>query len=197
MTTSSLLTTAQGRILVALARHTIAKKLAVSNLEEFPEPAAGQLADPVFQTHRGTFVTLTLSGQLRGCIGTLTGHEPLIQSVPRNALNAAFHDPRFRPLSAAEFIRIQVEVSVLTAPRPLAFKDSTDLIARLRPGVDGVTLRKGAACATFLPQVWEQLPRPEDFLRHLCHKACLNPEAWRHEKITVETYQAQVFEQSA
>ncbi len=197
MTTSPLLTTAQGQVLVALARHVIAKKLAVSNLADFPEPPAGQLADPSFQVHGGTFVTLTLDGQLRGCIGTLAGHAPLTQSVRHNALNAAFHDPRFRPLTAAEFRRVHVEVSVLTEPQSLSFKDGTDLMAKLRPCVDGVILRKGAACATFLPQVWDQLPRPEDFLRHLCLKACLNADAWRREKIAIETYQAQVFEETA
>ena len=199
MTTDPLLTAAQGRLLVAVARHAIAKKLAVANLADFPEPTVAQLSDAVYQTHGqthgGTFVTLTIGRQLRGCIGSLTGCEPLIQDVRKNALNAAFHDPRFRPLTAAEFPRIHVEVSVLTEPRRLTFKDSTDLIARLRPFVDGVILHKGIACATFLPQVWEQLPRPEDFLSHLCLKANLQPDAWMQEGIKIETYQALVFKE--
>lgn len=195
MTTSPLLTAEQGRLLVALARHTIAEKLAVAHPSRTMPPTAEQLSDSVFQVRGGTFVTLNLNGRLRGCIGTLVGCEPIVESVRHNALNAAFHDPRFRPLSPAEYANIRIEVSVLTLPRRLPFEDGADLIAKLRPRLDGVILRRGSACATFLPQVWEQLPRPEDFLDHLCLKACLRAAAWRCEKIDVETYQAQVFEE--
>jgi AmmeMemoRadiSam system protein A len=160
------------------------------------EPSATQLEDPVFKVHGGTFVTLNLDGKLRGCIGILVGREPLVESVRHNALNAAFCDPRFRPVSTDEFSRLQIEVSVLTVPQALSFKDGADLVAKLRPGVDGVILRQGVACATFLPQVWEQLPRPEEFLSHLCLKACLSANAWRQTDIGIETYQAQVFEEA-
>jgi AmmeMemoRadiSam system protein A len=88
-----------------------------------------------------------------------------------------------------------VEVSILTDPKPLAYGDSTDLLEKLRPGVDGVILRKGIYQATFLPQVWEQLPRKSDFLTHLCLKAGLDADAWRNEKLDVSTYQAQAFEE--
>ena len=115
--------------------------------------------------------------------------------MQHNALNAAFHDPRFAPLSEQEFDRVRIEVSVLTAPRPLAFADGEDLVRKLRPKLDGVIVRKGYTSATFLPQVWEQLPRAEDFLSHLCLKAGLARDAWKHPGLEVSAYQVQYFEE--
>jgi len=141
-------------------------------------------------------VTLKIGGDLRGCIGTLTGREPLVEGVATHALNAAFHDPRFGPLTAEELNRVTIEVSVLGEPQPLRYEGAADLIAKLRPHVDGVILRKGYASATFLPQVWEQLPKPEAFLSHLCLKAGLSGDAWRKGQLEVQTYQVQYFEES-
>ena len=112
-----------------------------------------------------------------------------------NAINAAFRDPRFPPLSRDELNRIKIEVSILTNPRPLEYKDAQDLLAKLRPGIDGVIIKKGFHEATFLPQVWEQLPRKEDFLTHLCLKAGLDGDAWRRGDLEVSTYQVQAFEE--
>jgi AmmeMemoRadiSam system protein A len=132
---------------------------------------------------------------LRGCIGSLVGSEPLADGVRTNALNAALHDPRFAPLKVDEIDGITVEVSVLSEPRPLDYHGGDDLVARLRPGIDGVTIRSGYHAATFLPQVWDQLPDPGDFLSNLCLKAGLPANAWKEGGLDVETYQAQYFEE--
>ena len=132
---------------------------------------------------------------MRGCIGNLTSTESVLDGVKRNAVNAAFHDPRFSSLSAAELDRTEIEVSILTEPLPLEYRDTRDLIQKLRVNVDGVIIRKGHSSATFLPQVWEQLPRPEDFLTHLCMKAGLPSDAWKSSELEVLTYQVQYFEE--
>jgi len=153
------------------------------------------LYDPAFQKKRGTFVTLTINQRLRGCIGNLEGRDSLVAGVERNAVNAAFHDPRFSPLKADELDRVDIEVSILTEPRSLEYKDGNELISKLRVHVDGVILQKGPFGATFLPQVWEQLPKPESFLSHLCKKAGLPADTWKTEHLDISTYQVQYFEE--
>jgi len=185
----------QGRILVQLARETIMKKLGQPISADEQRGLAAALDDPIFHEKGATFVTLTRHGQLRGCIGSLSAVQPLGQNVRRNAENAAFHDPRFAPLTPAEAEQVEIEVSVLTAPRPLTYTDADDLMATLRPGEDGVIIRKGAAGATFLPQVWDQLPDPVDFLTHLCLKAGLSGQAWRDTRLDVSIYQVQYFKE--
>ncbi len=182
----------QGQALVRLARMAILAKLDPQNTAD-GEAFLRKLVEPIFQKRLGVFVTLTSQGRLRGCIGNLVASSTVLEGVKCNALNAAFNDSRFPPLTANEFGEIGVEVSVLTSPMSLHFIDSGDLAARLRPGVDGVILRKGAASATFLPQVWEQLPSVEEFLCHLCLKAGLTSDAWHSADITVETYQVEHF----
>ncbi len=185
----------QGQLLVKLARNTILKELAGKSTNTKADTSILAFQDERFQAHCGTFVTLKIKGQLRGCIGNLTPEGSVLEGVKRNAVNAAFHDPRFSSISAAELDRTQIEVSILTEPLPLAYRDSQDLIQKLRVNVDGVIIRKGHASATFLPQVWEQLPRPEDFLNHLCMKAGLPADAWKHSELEVLTYQVQYFEE--
>jgi AmmeMemoRadiSam system protein B/AmmeMemoRadiSam system protein A len=182
----------QGQTLVRLARQTIAEKLGKSSIKSDPE----DLEDAAFQTSRGTFVTLTIDKQLRGCIGNLEPRESILAGIKRNAINAAFHDPRFPPLKPAELDRVDIEVSILTEPYPLEYRDSEDLLAKLRVHVDGVILRKGSASATFLPQVWAQLPRPEEFLSHLCMKAGLGADTWRRRHLEILIYQVQYFEEA-
>ena len=186
----------QGHALVVLARQTL---LAHFN-RQLPDDQAAALEhlikDPVLNQPCGTFVTLKKNGRLRGCIGSLEGRNPLVEGVRRNALNAAFHDPRFSPLDSRELDCISMEVSVLTEPQPLDYRDADDLVARLRPGVDGVTIRKNFSGATFLPQVWEQLPEAEEFLSHLCLKAGLPADTWRDGELDVEIYQVQYFEET-
>jgi AmmeMemoRadiSam system protein A len=187
----------QGQRLVKLARQTLAEQFAKKIPLKDMEALDTALADSCYQVTCGTFVTLTLNHQLRGCIGSLTSDEPIRTGVRRNAMNAAFHDPRFAPLSAADFKKVKIEVSILSEPQRLNYRDSDDLVEKLRPGVDGVIVRKGHASATFLPQVWEQLPEPHDFLSHLCTKAGLAADAWRQTRLEISTYQVQHFAESS
>ena len=195
-TTSQLLTPEKGQILVKLARSTLMDKFGRPLPPAEADRMRSALSDASFQVRSGTFVTLKHKGQLRGCIGSLSATDPLAEDVRRNAIDAAFHDPRFAPLTAKELEHVAIEVSVLTEPRPLAFSDPEDLLRKLRPNVDGVVIRQGHAGATFLPQVWEQLPKKEDFLDHLCFKAGLPRDAWRRGGLTVSTYQVQYFEEN-
>lgn len=182
---------AKGDLLIKLARRTIAQRLGAA-----PEPdpeLETALKDEAFSARQGTFVTLTINDQLRGCIGNLLPERPIRQGVADNALNAAFHDPRFPALTRRELASVAIEISLLTDPKPLAFKDGADLLAKLRPGIDGVIIRKSGRSATFLPQVWDQLPDKKLFLSHLCAKAGLSPDAWQEPGMTVQTYQVQYF----
>ena len=183
----------QGRILLKLARQTICRRLGVPTDNDEDRALARSLRNDIFSLRCGVFVTLQLNGRLRGCIGSLTGTEAVREGVKRNALCAAFHDSRFQPLTTEECDRIDIEISILSEPRPLAYNDANDLLAKLRPQVDGVIIRKDVRGATFLPQVWDQLPHAEDFLSRLCQKAGLPADIWRHEKLSVETYQVQHF----
>jgi AmmeMemoRadiSam system protein A len=181
----------QGQILVKLARQTIEERLNKRSIKVDPD----SMVDSAFKEKRGTFVTLTINKQLRGCIGNLDSTDPIVDGIERNAVNAAFRDPRFPPLKADELDRVDIEVSILTEPQPLEYRDSKDLLSKLRVNVDGVILRKGSASATFLPQVWEQLPQPEKFLSHLCSKAGLPADTWKKGNLDILTYQVQCFEE--
>lgn len=188
-----MLTDEQGYVLVRLARQTIAEHVHLP----VDEPLGHEdLVDPGLQARRGVFVTLNKRGALRGCIGSLVGQESIVDGVRRHAINAALHDSRFPPVETGEVPDLQIDISVLTEPRSLAYSDGDDLIHKLQPGIDGVILRApDGAGATFLPQVWEQLPDPQFFLGHLCRKAGLADNAWQSEKLEVETYQVQHFEE--
>lgn len=183
----------QGQTLVRLARQQIEERL---GLAAQAPAGADELRAPAFLEKRGVFVTLHRNTALRGCIGSLAPVEPLGEGVRKNAVNAAFHDYRFAPLTAAELPEVHIEVSVLTEPQPLTYTDADDLTRQLRPGIDGVILQgPGNEQATFLPQVWQQLPQPELFLDHLCRKAGLSGDAWRSGRLRVFTYQVQSFEE--
>ena len=181
----------EGRLLLRIARGTIDQRLTGTGDPVEPDPDL----QAVLREPHGSFVTLTAGGRLRGCIGCIRPREPLLEELRRNALNAAFCDPRFPPLTAREWQDIHIEVSILTTPRPLVFRSADDLLDKLRPGVDGVILRKGGCQATFLPQVWEQLPDKKDFLTQLCYKAGLEGEAWCGAGLEVSTYQVEAFEE--
>ena len=188
-----LLSSRQGKALVLLARKTITEKFPGKTVKD--AVTEDMFDDPAFQEKRGTFVTLKVRGNLRGCIGSLAAVEPLVNGVRRNAINAAFHDPRFPPLGQDELERISIEVSILTEPHKLEYTDGDDLVKKLRPGVDGLVISKGRLSATFLPQVWAQLPGPQEFLSHLCLKAGLSSSAWKTDNLEVSTYQVQYFEE--
>jgi AmmeMemoRadiSam system protein A len=140
-----------------------------------------------------SFVTLTIKGELRGCIGALEPLQPLAADVGEHAVAAALDDPRFMPVKPDELENIDIEISRLTLPRDLDYADTSDLLQKLRPGVDGVILRDGERRATFLPQVWEKIPDKAAFLDHLCAKMGAMPDTWRHRHLRVETYQVQEF----
>ena len=145
---------------------------------------------------KGCFVTLTEKGELRGCIGHIQPQMPLYQAVIANAINAATRDPRFGPVQADELDKIEIEVSVLTVPEPLAFKNWIELLERLEPHRDGVVLKIGSRMATYLPQVWEQIPDKEAFLSTLSQKAGCPAGAWKGPAVAVYTYRAEAFKES-
>ena len=183
----------KGDVLLKLARKTIADKLGIKTDE--PNELKSSLSDDIFASRRGTFVTLKINDQLRGCIGNLEPDKSIIEGVKDNAINAAFHDPRFPALSKQELKKVDIEVSLLTKPRELEYKDADDLLNKLRVNIDGVIIQKGFYRATFLPQVWEQLPDKKIFLEHLCMKAGLPDDAWKKPGLKVMTYQVQYFEE--
>jgi len=145
------------------------------------------------QEEGASFVTLILHGNLRGCIGTLQAYQALALDVQEHAVAAALEDYRFSPVSPDEVPLLEIEISCLTPARSLEYTGADDLIKKLRPRVDGVMLRYGARRATFLPQVWDDLPKAEDFLSRLCLKMGAPADLWRHEKLEVETYQVEEF----
>jgi uncharacterized protein len=142
-----------------------------------------------------SFVTLTMADELRGCIGALEAHQPLAEDVREHAIAAALRDPRFPPVTPAELKAIRLEISRLTTPLPLTYSSPEDLIKKLNPHVDGVILKYGGRRATFLPQVWEKISDPVEFLERLCTKMGVNENAWRAMLMEVLIYQVEEFQE--
>ena len=176
-----------GRQLLAVARHAIADELGFA--------IAAPATNGTLQRPGATFVTLFCGGELRGCIGSLKATRAVGVDVRENALAAAFRDPRFSPLVAAEFEATSVEVSLLSPPESVRFDTEEALFARLRPGIDGVTLELGDHRATFLPQVWETLPDPREFLAALKDKARLPADFWSP-RLNVALYEVTKWKES-
>lgn len=176
--------TEHGTTLLALARTSIAQALGL--------PITALDMPDWLQEPGACFVTLTQKGQLRGCIGSLQAHRSLGADVHANAVASALHDPRFAPLKSSELGRTQVEVSVLSPMESLDFCSEAQALDQLRPQVDGIVLQYGAHRGTFLPQVWEQLPTAQDFMRQLKRKAGLPENFWaddmRLQRYTVEKW---------
>jgi AmmeMemoRadiSam system protein A len=147
---------------------------------------------PRLRAPAAAFVTLHEHGELRGCIGHLEAIGPLVRDVAENAFAAAFRDPRFPPLEAHERDHLEIEISVLTAPEALDCASEGELLHQIVPGRDGLILAEGHARGTFLPTVWESLPDPRDFVRHLKTKAGLQPDHWS-DAIRVWRYFTQSF----
>lgn len=188
-----MLTDQQGRVLIKLARQTIEEHLGISPKNPV-DPAL--LADPALQQKRAVFVTLNKRGQLRGCIGCLTGTESIVAGIKRHSQNAAFNDYRFSPVTREEIPELEIDISVLTEPEHLPYTDSEDLVNKLRPKIDGVILKHPSGnSATFLPQVWDQLPATSHFLGHLCRKAGLHETEWRTGSLSIQVYQVQYFKE--
>lgn len=159
--------------LVAIAKESIKERLSHQTLLNL---ASLRDSYPPLNQLGATFVTLNLDGQLRGCIGSLEAYRNLLDDLVSNAKAAAFEDPRFYPLTQDEFERVDIEISLLTPSEPIAYKDTQDLKSKITPNEDGIILELDGRRATFLPQVWEQLPSFEQFFSHLCQKAGLGSE---------------------
>lgn len=183
----------QGQHLVNIARKSIGEYLRTHRrLQVSHEGIDARLLE-----WQACFVTLTLQGELRGCIGSLEPVEPLIDNVAHNAWSAAFSDPRFPLVSVGEFDGLHIDVSVLGIPAPMQIDSEASLVAQLRPGRDGLILHTPqGGRATFLPSVWEQLPDPVAFVQHLKRKAGL-PLAYWHPAMRAERYEVQYFEEAA
>ena len=179
-------------LLLTLARRTLE---AITSNGNVPSVDFGDLPAAV-TAERACFVTLRRheDGSLRGCTGTLVARHPLIQEVIQMTIQTARHDPRFYPVEAHEVAGLHLEISVLTPSEPLDFDGPDDLLEKIRPGVDGVTLQLGSRRATFLPVVWQSHPDPAIFLELLSEKMG-RPAAWRDPNVEVQTYQAVIFEE--
>lgn len=183
MTTTDVL----GLALIARARNAVSREF---QLPGIPEPLHSLL-----HTEGATFVTLFTAGALHGCVGSLDATRPLDEDVRANAWAAAFRDPRFMPLTAREFAVTRFEVSLLGAAAPLPSATEDETLAALVPHRDGVTLRWRDSRATLLPQVWDALPDPRDFLRALKSKAGLAPTFWSPD-VHLERYSVTHFDET-
>lgn len=184
----------QRRQLLVLAREAIRMRLLDARElrpthEDFPEDA--------FWHEQGVFVTLTEEGSLRGCIGTIMPVSPLVEAVAENAVSAAFGDPRFEPVEESEFAALRIEISLLSVPVQLPSLSVSSLLTRLAEEQPGVILHYGGRQATFLPQVWEQLPDAAGFLDALCHKAGLTSDCLSQKGLKVFTYTVEAFSEES
>ncbi|HUF00307.1 MAG TPA: AmmeMemoRadiSam system protein A [Anaerolineales bacterium] len=184
------LTSDEQKILLRLAREAMERGVRGEELSALDESSL-----PLSLREQGSsFITLTTHGQLRGCVGSLEAYQSLAEDVREHAVAAALKDPRFQPVKEDELNGIQIEISRLTHPIPVEYKDANDLLSKLHPHVDGVILRDDPyRRATFLPQVWEKIPDPAEFLNNLCYKMGAEPDLWRSKHFDVLTYQVEEF----
>lgn len=204
-------TPSHGDVLLKLARASICERLRIEHPTVADSTASILAANPWLNEFGACFVTLTEGGRLRGCIGSLVAHQPLGQDVIAHAADATTRDPRFSPVTAAEYPLLNVEVSVLGEPEPITVKTDalkqgdedaerpvrsrTELEVALRPGIDGLILsdHRGRS-ATFLPQVWDELPDPHDFVSHLLAKARIRPSYdWNNGEIDCQRYEVTAY----
>lgn len=178
----------QGQMLLKMARISIAEKFGLP-----VDTTQIDLNLPLWEAEYGLFVTLHKNGALRGCIGIIEPVEPLKTGVGKTARLAAFKDSRFAPLARDEFEEVDLEISLLSTPEQFEYSGANELVQRLVPFKDGVIIKKGSKQATFLPQVWEQLPDPNSFLSQLCTKAGLGADEWTKGSLTVHTYRVHSF----
>jgi len=172
--------------------------LARKSIENYANGTSLPLVDPdalspLLREPGACFVTLTYQGYLRGCVGALEPYQSLVEDVREHAVAAAFQDYRFPPVQTAEIKDIEIEISYLSPPKVLNYGDPTQLPKILKPNIDGVVIKDGMRRATFLPQVWEKIPDPEEFLEQLCMKMGAPADLWRRKKLDVLTYQVEEF----
>ncbi len=139
---------------------------------------------------RGVFVTINKNGQLRGCYGSFLPNKPMVLDAAEQAFNAGFQDPRFKPLTVDELKECDIGLSVLSIPGPLEFDDEADLLSKMQPNIDGLILKDGRNQGLFLPQVWESLTTPEEFLKGLKRKAGLPEDHWS-DTLTIQRFTAE------
>lgn len=184
-----MLTDEERKILLRIARQALESAVRGQPVPKTdPSDLTAKLIEP-----GASFVTLTIDEMLRGCVGTLEPYQSLAADVSEHAVAAGLQDFRFPPVQPEELNQIEIEVSRLTVPQPLNYDTPQSLIEHLRPGIDGVVLRDGMRRATFLPQVWEKLPDPVEFLEHLCAKMGADPGIWKRKKLEVLLYQVEEF----
>ncbi len=176
-------------ILLNLARQALTSALCA----ELPPAVELQSLPEKLRQPGATFVTLTHRGELRGCIGSLEAAQPLVFDVIEHAIAAALQDYRFMPVSAAELPDLEIEISRLTPAKQLEYENPEDLLEKLRESREGVVVRDGLRRATFLPQVWEKIPDPAEFMDHLCYKMGAPVDLWRRRKLDVLVYQVEEF----
>ncbi|MFN3978086.1 AmmeMemoRadiSam system protein A [Sulfurihydrogenibium azorense] len=181
----------EGKFLLKLARKSIEYYLTYRSILPIDER---DIPFDNLKRKGASFVTIeTKYGNLRGCIGSIIPYRPLYEDVIHNAVSAAVSDPRFPPLTLEELPNVKIKVSVLTYPKPLIYKDWKDLLEKLKPFEDGVIIKYKNHSATFLPDVWEDIPEKELFLSHLCLKAGLPPDFWKTGLSEVYTYKTILF----
>jgi AmmeMemoRadiSam system protein A len=183
------LTADEKNYLLTLARKAISSAVNGKRIQRLSRnEGSPRLWDP-----GAVFVTLTIGGELRGCIGSLEPRQPLIEDVIEHAVDAAQNDYRFYPVGPEEVPLLEIEISRLTLPEPLTYSSPEELPKKIRPHIDGLVLYDGGRRATFLPQVWDTLPKPEDFLDHLCTKMGAPADLWRHKVLGASVYQVEEF----
>lgn len=186
------LTTQDQADLLRIARSAIEKTI----LNQPIEVIDTSVLSPQITGPGASFVTLTIQGELRGCIGSIIAEFPLYEDICRHAIDAAINDYRFHPVDAAELNKLNIEISVLTPMQPVTYQTPQELLQILRPEIDGVLIRSGHQKATFLPQVWEKIPVATEFLSVLCQKAMLPSNAWQTMNLEVFTYQVAHFNEA-
>jgi|SRR3989344_3059006 len=179
----------EGEFLLGVARLAIESELKRENFHLYNMPY------PNLNEKRGVFVTLTRNNELRGCIGNIHPIHSIYQSVVKNATAAAFSDNRFKPVTKDELNNIRVEVSILTEPVKLLSKLRQEILDKIIEFKHGVVMINNMNEGVFLPQVWEQLPQKEDFLNHLCLKACILPEMWHDKDTEIYLFEVQKFKE--
>lgn len=182
-----LLTKSQQQELITIAKDSIAYGLKHGQAA----PINSRDYAPELQAQRATFVTLEIKHQLRGCVGVLEAVRPLVIDIAENAFAAAFRDPRFPPVSTKEYTQLDIHLSILSPAEAMSFYSENDLLRQLRPGVDGLIMQEGSRRGTFLPSVWESLPEPGEFLRHLKQKSGLAMDYWS-DSLKVSRYQCEL-----
>ena len=186
------LTTEEKKSLLRVARRAISEAVR----QEVITPLHLDNLSPTLQKNGASFVTLTINGELRGCIGALEAYQPLALDVQEHAIAAALHDHRFPRVTPYELGSINIEISWLSEAVDLVYGKPLDLPILLHPGIDGVILQDGFRKATFLPQVWQQLPDPVEFLGHLCNKMGAESDLWQRRLLKVKTYQVEEFSEA-